>query len=485
MKKLTETATQTVELVARVGRLVQELKALAEDAGLSGDEITGPAEDMPEAVSRRISGRLSAVETQCDDLSTQCGTIETDLAALGEEVGSRYHGLNTLINSAGHSILKVGNNIALRNKDSNIISTASDIASASDVTALKERVTALEGRADKAESDLCDMVRMIAKLHPDSLSAVLETYPRAAHILSRQLPPEEFAELFPDVVAVCEPDESYFAWSKYTGNNNDSPCSAVVRTTDGILYKADCPTGANTDVISIASADRVTFLNLKGYKRFYINNIWVDETTVVPEGAPTTAEELIPLRHLSGVAHMEDLGSQNFITQKRSNNYSEDLEIYGDWSGAVNAKWATAFGTWGGVSKITHLPSALNKSAFFGAAFLSCGKVERFPDLDFINATGDHANTFGALDDNRGVPYPDKVYLRISNFGAHPIKHMSFNVLKNWDIDDMRYTLIEASLKSSEKITTQIHPSAYARLTVADRAQCAAKNFTLVSCTTV
>lgn len=479
MKKLTETATQTVELVARVGRLVQELKALAEDAGLSGDEITGPAEDMPEAVSRRISGRLSAVETQCDDLSTQCGTIETDLAALGEEVGSRYHGLNTLINSAGHSILKVGNNIALRNKNSNIISTASDIASASDVTALKERVTALEGRADKAESDLCDMVRMIAKLHPDSLSAVLETYPRAAHILSRQLPPEEFAELFPDVVAVCEPDESYFAWSKYTDNNNDSPCSAVVRTTDGILYKADCPTGANTDVISIASADRVTYLNLRGYKRLYINNIWVDETTVVPEGAPTTAEELIPLRHLSGVVHMEDLSSQNFITQKRSNNYSEDLEIYGDWSGAVNAKWATAFGSWeSDGSKISHLPSALNAATFFGASFLNCHLIERFPEIDLINATGDHANTYG---NSANKWYHGTVYARFRNLGTRGIKRFCCNLLRNWDIDDMRYSLIEASVKAPETIRIQLHPDAYSRLTTAERAQCSAKNLTLIS----
>lgn len=503
MEKLTETATQTVELVARVGRLVQELKALAEDAGLSGDEITGPAEDMPEAVSRRISGRLSAVETQCDDLSTQCGTIETDLAALGEEVGSRYHGLNTLINSAGHSILKVGNNIALRNKDSNIISTASDIASASDVTALTERVASAEGRIRYVEADLDALIARVGAIGKtlgamDALSdpkTVLEAYG-----------PEAVQALHPDVIAICEPANAAFVllygatpqkWKERT--------QVRINAVDGVIRLPadihDAFMAAEEKLAYIMSAEKVLYMHLIDGSSFRFPSPTFDG--VLKSGLIKAADKTARLSYLGPIMGMEQMPSCGWLNEDSSYyvaRFADHMRIVGEWNTVRSTDFENMLMSCCNDTVFDELPKTINVSSVTNAnprALLhvfECVNALDFPSID-LKGVGPWPGLF-AWQAN-----PDGVYVKhdASWMPERPQHHITYNLghtlptgtakyycwyqgIRDWDYDDMIATLITHSHSVKGRLPGEINlsPVSYDKLTSSDRAKIINKGYSIV-----
>jgi len=347
-----------------------------------------------------------------------------------------------------------------------------------------EANSAIRTIADKMEHDSEEMavkLDCLAKaLRRIALTGEFDSHLIKELLMAGAITPEEIAEIWPDIVAICEPDDGYFGLGPHS-SNNWSPCSMMVQARDGVLRRDQFPEGLKT--FRIYSADTVFYLNLKGFTRFAAKGLPAGENNAydaeLAKYEYPDEEHRIKLRRLSGCVNMGDLLTMPW-TFRNSDDALEAID--GDWSGAENVtNWQGVFCCFlEGSSNLKRLPSKMNTAkGCCDQMFANCPGVEKFPEID-LSAQGPIHNLFHSYDN---LYYPGTVHARARNLGAYSknVVWVSFNLLKNWDYEDMVYSLVTASVRPQYRIRIELHSDALARLTAADKAAIVAKNFTLAA----
>ncbi len=415
------------------------------------------------------SGKIEIVPTD-HNLGAQLAKNEKLVEGLSGRLGAALDGIELFWFNSGHSI-------GLRDASGKQVAKVSNVARFSDIEATHADIKATAA----------SLLKLMLAANPGSIEAVRDVFTVAQ--IAELLTPEEIARFMPDVVALCEPDECWFTLS--TAINNNVNASRAVKSERGMLLRSHLPQGMTT--LNICSADKVHYLDLKGFRKFSARrDIYVlDRAALIADGLPSGGlppangafadpSAFREVSEIRGCVNMADLTHMNFPFKIIDRD--TPLAIYGDWSSARNVgSYMGLFGDWGDCGKLVHVPDRMSTE---GAAtfymFSGTYGVERYPEIDCGKLTGEAGSLFF---DSCGKFYPGTVYARVRGIGREPMnddRFQSFRLLKNWDYDDMKYTLITASVYNPDKATrVQLHPDTKKKLTQADLAAIVAKNLTI------
>lgn len=313
--------------------------------------------------------------------------------------------------------------------------------------------------AAHSELDLTREYTTVLEKQVDDLSAA---HDRLASVV---------ADMLPDLVAVCNDDaDVHFAFSK-NRNNNNIGADAVVQAPNGILMRDMLPEGMDT--ITLYSMKSCVYLNLTGFARMACT---LEDSAASEE----LLEEPIHLELLAGVTCMNSLEWLQCAALART-------DTYGDWSAAPLSRASQVWDAWGQQSTSTSVPCGIDTSRVSGfyALAVNAEKVRRWPDFDVASSVP--SNTmFSAW--NRECPPTVETRVRFLNIGAvrstaagNNSKTWGFELLRNWNLDDMRHSLVEASVYGDTVNRVALHPEAHARLSAEDRARITAKNLTIIT----
>lgn len=424
-EKITETTRETFGLIRDIGAVVDDVRDIA--VSIDPAAATAPAPDLPPIIREHLDittlrAELAEARLTIIDLQTRLGETASELETTSAELRSTQTALND-----AHAELSE------KQKQLEELGLARDY------------VQTLEMQVDE-----------LTAAH-DRLAAVV-------------------AERLPDLVAVCSDDaDAYFSFSRNTKNNYVG-FDAVVHAPHGILTRDMLPDGC--DSINLYSMAGCVYLNLQGFVRLF-NRINAPELTQNPVAEPIDSP--VQCRLIAGVTNVQELEWLQAPTLAEAN-------MYGDWSAAplkyINMifsgdKWSVPCPTTR-LPKITFSPTITSITQGYA---VSCDKVRRFPDVDLASAVL-YRNLYVAY--NNETPPTLETHARVRNIGAYLAEKeyeriIHFSLLRNWNYEDMRYSLVEASLTCESPIKIVLHPDAYARLTDEDKALITAKNYTITT----
>lgn len=485
VERISAVATRTVELLRSVAEVMAQLRRFAQQLGVEGADslpALGAVDALAEQVLTTINGLRSEVSRTAKELNGRVDEVETAISETGEtvetveqqvsELETRVQG--ALTDSKASIDYPYSNNhlsltTELTYESGRHFSHTTVIAQATAEHAgvmTATHVQRLEATETKAQAAF-----LLAKLA--NRGGQLPSHEELLSLLSL-LPPQTLAEIYPDVVAVVEPKEAWFAFGVNTRNNN-LPADVLVKVEDGILRRSQLPEGKDT--IFLYGMDEVKFLNLEGFTRVGTK---VNPMTEEQKAEWPTAKWP---RIIDGFVNMEDITTLRFAFGGTGLE-----EARGDWSG-LSAKctdfWAL-FGTWNSGTTVRVVPEKLGtaKATNMGAIFGATSKVAQYPELDFASLKDYHIAPFMACqypDDPPTEYYPGEVRARVRNFGAQPsiTRGAQFGLLKNWNIDDVMYTFDEAAVYREQNVGAGLHGNVISRLTATQKARISAKNITI------
>ena len=476
VERISAVATRTVELLRSVAEVMAQLRRFAQQLGVEGADslpALGAVDALAEQVLTTINGLRKEVSQTGEQLNGRVDEVETAISETGEQMeglDSRVQGTLTDVDTAfsyGEKHLTQTTKLTFESgrhfsHDHGILSATARYAGV--MTA--EHVQRLEATETKAQAAF-----LLAKLA--NRGGQLPSHEELLSLLSL-LPPQTLAEIYPDVVAVVEPKEAWFAFGVNT-NNNNRPADVLVKVEDGILRRSQLPEGK--DAIFLYNMDEVKYLNLDGFTR--------TGSSVNPMTAEQTAEWPVAKgpKILDGFVNMEGI-----TTMAHSFGNTGVEEARGDWSGlsAKCTNFEALFGAWNSGTTVRVVPEKLGtaKATQMGAIFGATSKVAQYPELDFASLKDYHITPFMACqypDDPPTEYYPGEVRARVRNFGAQPsiTRDAQFGLLKNWNIDDVMYTFDEAAVYREQNVRAGLHINVINRLTAAQKARISAKNITI------
>lgn len=474
VERISAVATRTVELLRSVAQVLAELRRFASQLGVEGAEslpALGAVDALAEQVLTTVSGLRGEVSETAEQLNGRVDEVETAVRETGEQVeavGQRVQGtLTDVATSFAYGKEKyVSQTTELTYESGSHFSHTTSIMPA---TATHAGVMTAEHvqRLEAAESTAQAAVLLAEAANPGCL------WPDHAGLLTL-LSPKTLAEIYPEVVAIVEPKEAWFAFGVNT-NNNNLPADVLVKVEDGILRRSQLPEGK--DAIFLYRMDEVKYLNLEGFTR------------VAVKVSPMTEQQQAEWPAVKGPRIVDGFVNMEGITTLRFAFGGTGLEeARGDWSG-LSAKctdfWAL-FGEWNSGTTVRVVPEKLGtaKATQMGAIFSATSKVAQYPELDFASLTDYHITPFMACqypDDPPTEYYPGEVRARVRNFGAQPsiTRDAQFGLLKNWNIDDVMYTFDEAAVYREQNVKAGLHDNVISRLTAAQKARISAKNITI------
>lgn len=486
--RISAVATRTVELLRSVAQVLAELRRFASQLGVEGAEslpALGAVDALAEQVLTIINGLRGEVSETAETLGERIDELESGLSGKVEtaeqELTASIDATNTRLDGA----MKSCELLRDADKDHVMLNSycrtmggngfPSRIVTVYAATKDKAGVMSAEqflklqaaASADDVVAAKKEMVGLIESVSPGCL---MPGHPE----MLRYLDPAVVNANYPEVVAIVEPKEAWFAFGVNT-NNNNRPADALVKVEDGILRRSQLPEGK--DAIFLYRMDEVKYLNLDGFTRV--------GSSVEPMTAEQTANWPVAKgpKILDGFVNMEGI-----TTMAHSFGNTGVEEARGDWSG-LNEKctdFAALFGTWNSGTTVRVVPEKLgtakgtNLMCIFGAT----SKVAQYPELDFASLTDYHIVPFAAYqypDDPPTEYYPGEVRARVRNFGAQPsiTRGAQFGLLKNWNIDDVMYTFDEAAVYREQNVSAGLHGNVISRLTAAQKARISAKNITI------
>lgn len=476
--RISAVATRTVELLRSVAQVLAELRRFASQLGVEGAEslpALGAVDALAEQVLTTINGlrgevsavqnslaetgeAVETVEQQVSELDTRVqGTLTDSKASIDYPYSNNHLSLTTELTYESGRHFSHTTVIAQATAEHAGVMTAEHV----------QRLEAAESKAQAGEAMAKAAVLLAEAANPGCL------WPDHAGLLTL-LSPKTLAANYPEVVAIVEPKEAWFAFGVNTGNNN-RPADVLVKVEDGILRRSQLPEGK--DAIFLYRMDEVKYLNLDGFTRV--------GSSVEPMTAEQTANWPVAKgpKVLDGFVNMEGI-----TTMAHSFGNTGVEEARGDWSG-LNEKctaFAALFGAWNSGTTVRVVPEKLgtakgtNLMCIFGAT----SKVAQYPELDFASLKDYHIAPFCAYqypDDPPTEYYPGEVRARVRNFGAQPsiTRGAQFGLLKNWNIDDVMYTFDEAAVYREQNVSAGLHGNVISRLTAAQKARISAKNITI------
>lgn len=449
-EKLSGTARRTIELVARVGALVRELRTLADDAGVTAPDA--PAEQLPTLVAQQLGTRVSALET----------AVTRTNAELSGEVLKIKARLDTLEQQP----------------------------------ILGERVEALERKLEQT-------IGIIRALHPDPKALFEATTPETVHMV------------YPDVVAIVEPENAVF----YAIKNNTQPLR--LQAVDGVItlndeQKAQIVQNELTTLYfaSVADIKYVNFDHFEGF-RFPENT---SDTVAGVKALLTAEEKAVKLSHMGQPVGMERLTNVWWLTEDGGylHRFAPTVRIEGVWNLPNNIGWTNLFMCrfMPGVTfeqlpeiptlgKVNELDATTDVWTTMGQMF---GNVQayQFPTLDFKGiktnpkpitwTTGEWMHSYSNdnwepervqhwIGKNIGHSMTRHSLVRPNPDGSKGLYVVQLDGLQDWDYDDMRATLIDYSCVVSDRVAiaeVELAPKSYDKLTDADKAAIIAKGYTLI-----
>lgn len=489
VERISAVATRTVELLRSVAEVMAQLRRFAQQLGVEGADslpALGAVDALAEQVLTAINGLRGEVSRTAKELNGRVGDVET---ALGET--------NELAKTCGRKIMEVGTRVSntltdaeayidhthldcltlvteITREDAHRLSSSDTIPGATAehagvMTATHvQRLEAAETKAQAGEAMAKAAVLLAEAANPGCL------LPDHAELLTL-LSPQTLSENYPDVVAIVEPKEAWFAFG-VNKNSDHTPVDVLVKVEDGILRRSQLPEGK--DGIYLYKMDEVKYLNLDGFTR--VGGKIYPLTDEQQANWPTAEGPKI----IDGFVNMEGI-----TTMTAAFNYNGFLEARGDWSG-LNVKCTAfrgLFGYWAPTMSVRVVPEKLGtaKATTLDNIFGATSKVGQYPELDFASLVNYKQNPFTAWQfAGDPVPgyYPGEVRARVRNFGAQPTAYDTccFNLLKNWNIDDVMYTLDEAAVYREKNIGAWLHGHVIERLTDAQKARISAKNITII-----
>lgn len=487
--RISAVATRTVELLRSVAEVMAQLRRFAQQLGVEGAEslpALGVVDALAEKVLTTVNGLRSAVSETAETLGQRIDELESGLSGKVEtaeqELTASIDATNTRLDGAmkscellrdadkDHVMLRsycrtMGGN-GFPSRIVTVYAATKDkagVMSAEQFLKLKAAASADDVVAAKKE-----MVGLIESVSPGCL------LPDHAELLTL-LSPQTLSENYPDVVAIVEPKEAWFAFG-VNKNSDHTPVDVLVKVEDGILRRSQLPEGK--DGIYLYKMDEVKYLNLDGFTR--VGGKIYPLTDEQQANWPTAEGPKI----IDGFVNMEGI-----TTMTAAFNYNGFLEARGDWSG-LNVKCTAfrgLFGYWAPTMSVRVVPEKLGtaKATTLDNIFGATSKVGQYPELDFASLVNYKQNPFTAWQfAGDPVPgyYPGEVRARVRNFGAQPTAYDTccFNLLKNWNIDDVMYTLDEAAVYREKNIGAWLHGHVIERLTDAQKARISAKNITII-----
>lgn len=472
--RISAVATRTVELLRSVAEVMAELRRFARQLGVEGADslpALGAVDALAERVLTMVNGLRGEVSAVQNSLAETGETVET-MGQHVSELDTRVQGTLTDTKASidypySNNHLSLTTELIYESGRHFSYTTAIGQATAEHAGVMTaEHVQRLEATETKAQAAF-----LLAKLA--NRGGQLPSHEELLSLLSL-LPPQTLAEIYPDVVAVVEPKEAWFAFGVNTRNNN-LPADVLVKVEDGILRRSQLPEGKDT--IFLYGMDEVKYLNLEGFTRVGTK---VNPMTEEQKAEWPTAKWP---RIIDGFVNMEDITTLRFAFGGTGLE-----EARGDWSG-LSAKctdfWAL-FGTWNSGTTVRVVPEKLGtaKATQMGAIFGATSKVAQYPELDFASLKDYHITPFMACqypDDPPTEYYPGEVRARVRNFGAQPsiTRDAQFGLLKNWNIDDVMYTFDEAAVYREQNVRAGLHGHVIERLSAAQKARISAKNITI------
>lgn len=481
VERISAVATRTVELLRSVAQVLAELRRFASQLGVEGAEslpALGAVDALAEQVLTTINGLRGEVAQTAEQLNGRVDEVETAVRETGEQVeavGQRVQGtLTDVATSFAYGKEKyVSQTTELTYESGSHFSHTTSIMPATATHAgvmtaeHVQRLEAAETKAQEADTKAEAALTVLESVKPGCL------WPDHAGLLTL-LPPQTLAANYPEVVAIVEPKEAWFAFG-VNKNEDHTPVDVLVKVEDGILRRSQLPEGK--DGIYLYKMNEVKYLNLDGFTR--VGGKIFPLTDEQQANWPTAEGPKI----IDGFVNMEGI-----TTMTAAFNYNGFLEARGDWSG-LNEKCTAfrgLFGYWAPAMSVRVVPEkigtakATNLDNMFGAT----AKVAEYPELDFASLVNYKQNPYTAWQfSGDPIPeyYPGEVRARVRNFGLQPTAYdrCCFNLLKNWNIDDVMYTLDEAAVYREKNIGAWLHGHVIERLTDAQKARISAKNITI------
>ncbi len=485
--RISAVATRTVELLRSVAEVLAELRRFARQLGVEGAEslpALGAVDALAERVLTMVNGLRGEVRdavSATEEATQALQTAVTETAERVEAAEQRVDDLETQVDETltGAKAYIEGpykeNQLNLctelprvngRHFTNTTIIPQATAEHAGVMTAEHvQRLEAAESKAQVAESTAKAAIGLAEAANPGCLM------PEHADLLPL-LPPKTIAENYPDVVAIVEPKEAWFAFGAVTSNTRS--VDVLVKVEDGILRRSQLPEGK--DGIYLYKMDEVKFMNLQGFKRVSsgIQLTEAQQTEWPAQKSPTIIDGFVNMEDITNMYHA--FGNTGLV------------EARGDWSG-LNEKCTVMealFGTWKPTTTVRVLPEKIGtaKVVSMNAIFSATAKVARYPELDFASLVNyDQWQITAYQFPGDPVPdyYPGEVRARIRNFGAQPTAYNNacFNLLKNWNIDDVMYTFDEAAVYRQRTIGVRLHGHVIERLTDSQKARISAKNITI------
>lgn len=479
VERISAVATRTVELLRSVAEVMAELRRFARQLGVEGADslpALGAVDALAEQVLTTINGLRGEVAQTAEQLNGRVDEVETAISETGEQVeavGQRVQGtLTDVATSFAYGKEKyVSQTTELTYESGSHFSHTTSIMPATATHAgvmtaeHVQRLEAAETKAQEADTKAEAALTVLESVKPGCLM------PEHADLLPL-LPPKTIAENYPDVVAIVEPKEAWFAFGAVTSNTRS--VDVLVKVEDGILRRSQLPEGK--DGIYLYKMDEVKFMNLQGFKRVSsgIQLTEAQQTEWPAQKSPTIIDGFVNMEDITNMYHA--FGNTGLV------------EARGDWSG-LNEKCTVMealFGTWKPTTTVRVLPEKIGtaKVVSMNAIFSATAKVARYPELDFASLVNyDQWQITAYQFPGDPVPdyYPGEVRARIRNFGAQPTAYNNacFNLLKNWNIDDVMYTFDEAAVYRQRTIGVRLHGHVIERLTDSQKARISAKNITI------
>lgn len=424
-EKITETTRETFGLIRGIGAVVDEVRDIA--SGIDPAAATAPAPDLPPIIREHLDittlrAELAEARLTIIGLQTRLGETASELEATSAE---------------------------LRSTQAELTDARAELA---------------EAQKQLEELGLTRDYVQTLEMQVDELTAA---HDRLASVVADRLP---------DLVAVCSDDaDAYFSFSRNTRNYYVG-FDAVVHAPHGILTRDMLPDGC--DCINLYSMAGCVYLNMQGFVRLF-SSVNAYESSQNPVAEPIDSP--VQCRLIAGVTNVQELEWLHAPEIIHAN-------VYGDWSAAPLTKAAGqifAGPHWSDLQYSAHLPktSSLSEIKNFDGIAVGCINVRRFPDLDLASAVL-YRNLFVAYTNE--TPPTLETHARVRNIGAHLAEKtyeriIHFSLLRNWNYEDMRYSLVEASQACESPFKIVLHPDAYARLTDEDKALMTAKNYTIIT----